>query len=203
MNFLYSFPLPSLTMNPQQLSEYVAQIDEFAVDDTLPSRGDQGKEDQLSQKFIDPMVDGLEQILISSLRELDFSSLDVAEISHKLAPVMYEKLLSLSLIERSKIAQTSSMETLTGEAAYTRAVERLKTQLVGTFAELRKDLLFIISLSWAGCERCLKANPDQPLDQYTLSKLIHYHAGTAINRINQHLDIKYEISEEPVEPDKL
>lgn len=63
MNFLYNLPLPSLTMNPQELSEYVARIDEFAVDDTLPSRNDSHLPDQLSQKFIDPTVDGLQQIL--------------------------------------------------------------------------------------------------------------------------------------------
>ncbi|MFY7806737.1 MAG: hypothetical protein ACOVQ7_25265, partial [Limnoraphis robusta] len=203
MNFLYNLPLPSLTMNPQELSEYVARIDEFAVDDTLPSRNDSHLPDQLSQKFIDPTVDGLQQILALTVKELGLTSLQDSSLLSIFSETMYQKLLELSFFEKQAIAQTSSMETLTGEAAHARAVERLNTQLQGTFAELRKDLLFIISLAWAGTQDTLYGFAEKRLDQYTLNKLIHYHAGTAINRVNQHLKITYEITEEPVEPDKL
>lgn len=201
MLFLPSFDTQA--MNPQQLSEYVAQIDEFSVDNPPPQRGDERREDSTSSKFYDITEDGLRETLRLSLKELNLSDGVVTDLSPKLATVLYKKLREFSLIANQAIAQNPSMEAADREAVPGKLPERLKTQLQGTFAELRKDLLFIISLAWAGTESALKQNPNKPLDQYTLNKLIHYHAGTAINRINQHLNITYEITEEPVEPDNL
>jgi hypothetical protein len=182
-------------MNPQELSEYVARIDEFAVDDTLPSRNDSHLPDQLSQKFIDPTVDGLQQILALTVKELGLTSLQDSSLLSIFSETMYQKLLELSFFEKQAIAQTSSMETLTEYDEIEEDVKRLKSQLAGTFAELKKDLLLILSLTWAGCEETLPHPHPRPLDQYTLNKLIHYYAGSALNSVNQHLDIKYEVKE--------
>lgn len=190
-------------LTPTEQSEYVAGIDDFSVNQSQPSRGDERRDNNDEAKFYDVTQDSLLETLRLSMRELNLSDGVITDLSPKLAKVLYKKLRDFSLITNQAITRSSSMEITPDEAATNREVKRLKVQMEGVFAELRKDLLFIISLAFCGTESALQQKPDRILDQYTLNKLIHYHAGTAINQINQHLNITYEITEQPVEPDKL
>jgi hypothetical protein len=72
-------------------------------------------------------------------------------------------------------------------------LRRLKLSLTATLADLRKDLLFISTVAMME-QRAEDSILKQPgIKGNTPSSMIRYKAGSALNKIDQYLDIAYEL----------